>query len=105
MIPFWWACCTAWQTVTNSSSRAAYREPFRVAVSRDRHALHQLHHEERLAGIGRASVEDACDVGVIHQRQGLAFGIEASEDRARIHPDLDDLQRDLSLDRFGLVAR
>ena len=22
MIPFWWACCTAWQTATNSSSRA-----------------------------------------------------------------------------------
>ena len=22
MIPFWWACCTAWQTRTNSSSRS-----------------------------------------------------------------------------------
>ena len=22
MIPFWWACCTAWQTGTNSSSRS-----------------------------------------------------------------------------------
>ena len=22
MIPFWWACCTAWQTKTNNSSRA-----------------------------------------------------------------------------------
>ena len=22
MIPFWWACCTAWQTATNNSSRA-----------------------------------------------------------------------------------
>ena len=22
MIPFWWACCTAWQTETNNSSRA-----------------------------------------------------------------------------------
>ena len=22
MIPFWWACCTAWHTETNNSSRA-----------------------------------------------------------------------------------
>ena len=39
MIPFWWACCTAWQTATNSSSRAFTVQPLLVAVLGERHAL------------------------------------------------------------------
>ena len=31
MIPFWWACCTAWQTGMASSSRSADRQPPLVA--------------------------------------------------------------------------
>ena len=50
MIPFWWACCTAWQTGTNSSSRCRGVQVVLVAVLGDRHALDQLHHEVRPAG-------------------------------------------------------
>ena len=35
MIPFWWACCTAWQTWTNSSSRSRIVSLFSVAVLGD----------------------------------------------------------------------
>ena len=36
MIPFWWACCTAWQTGTNSSSRCRGVSLRLVAVLGDR---------------------------------------------------------------------
>ena len=45
------------------------REPQAVAVLGDRLPAHQLHHEERLAGLGGAAVVDAGDVGVVHQGQ------------------------------------
>ena len=50
MMPFWWACWTAWQTGTNSSSRCAGRQAVLVAVLGDRHALDQLHDEVGPAG-------------------------------------------------------
>ena len=104
MIPFWWACCTAWQTCTNSSSRCRGVEAVLVAVLRDRHALDQLHHEVRPAGVGHAGVEDLGDVRVVHQRQRLPLGLEAGDHLPRVHPRLDDLQRDLALDRRGLLG-
>jgi hypothetical protein len=53
----------------NSSSR------WRVAVIGAGNALHQFHHEIGPAGVGRATVEGASDVGVLHHRQRLALGI------------------------------
>ena len=58
MIPFWWACCTAWQTWTNSSSRSAIGRRSLVAVVGDRDAADQLHHEVGAARLGGAGVED-----------------------------------------------
>ncbi len=58
------------------------RQPFAVAVIRDRQAVHQFHHKERLAGVGGASVVNAGDVRVIHQGQRLAFGVEPGQNRA-----------------------
>ena len=104
MIPFWWACCTAWQTATNNSRRALHRQSLAVAVIGDRLALNELHHEERLAGLGGAAVEHAGDVGVVHQGECLPLGVEASEDRARVHADLDQLERDLAFDWCGLAC-
>ena len=43
----------------------------------------QLHDEVGPAGVGGAGVEDPGDVGVVHQRQGLALGLEAGDDLAR----------------------
>ena len=47
MIPFWWACCTAWQTGTNSSSRCRGVRWFWSQNSVIGHALDQFHHEVR----------------------------------------------------------
>ena len=105
MIPFWWACWTAWQTDTNSSSRAFTVSRCLVAVVGERHPLHQLHDEERLSGRGEAAVVDAGDVGVVHQRQGLPLGVEPGQHAPRIHPGLDQLERHLPLDRFGLAGQ
>ena len=80
------------------------REPQAVAVLGDRLPAHQLHHEERLAGLGGAAVVDAGDVGVVHQGQRLPLGVEPGQHRPRVHPDLDQLERHLPLDRFGLIG-
>ena len=55
------------------------------------------------AGAGRAGVEHAGDVGVVHQGQGLTLGLEAGDDLRAVHAGLDDLQGDLALDRLGLL--
>ena len=80
MIPFWWACCTAWQTWTNSSSRSRSGELVLVAVVGQRDAVDQLHHEIGPARVGRPRVEHLGDVGVVHQGQGLPLGLEAGDD-------------------------
>ena len=99
MIPFWWACCTAWQTRTNSSSRSRTVSWSLVAVLGDRDAADQLHDEVGPARVGGAGVEHLGDVGVVHQRQGLPLGLEAGDDLPRVHARLDDLQGHLAADR------
>jgi hypothetical protein len=61
-----------------------------------------FHHEERLAARRQAGVEHLGDVGMIHQRRGLTLQFESLQNRARIHASLDELERDLALDRLGL---
>ena len=80
------------------------REPQAVAVLGDRLPAHQLHHEERLAGLGAAAVVHAGDIGVVHQGQCLPLGVEPRQHRARVHPDLDQLERHLPLDRLSLTG-
>ena len=79
-------------------------KPMLVAVVGDRHAAHQLHHEERLAGRGRAAVVHAGDVRMVHQGQRLPLGIEPGQHGARVHADLDQLERHLPLDWLGLIG-
>ena len=66
--------------------------------------LDELHHEERLIGLRGAAVEDAGDVGVIHQGQRLTLGVEPGQHGPRIHADLDQLESDLALDGLGLIG-
>ena len=65
---------------------------------------HVLHHEVRPAVVGGAGIEDRRDVRVIHQRQGLAFGVEARDHLARVHAELDELERDAAPDRRRLLG-
>ena len=41
---------------------------------------------------------------MVHQGQGLPFGLEAGDDLLGIHARLDDLQRHLALDRLRLLG-
>ena len=61
------------------------REVVLVAVPGDRHPLDEVHDEVRPAGAGRAGVEHAGDVRVVHQGQGLPLGLEAGDDLPRVH--------------------
>ena len=102
MMPFWWG-----------GDRLADRhEQFQplawgqvtvVAVFGDRHAVDQLHHEVGPAGVGGAGIEDFGDIGMVHQGQGLAFGLEAGDDLFGIHAQLDDFERDTASNRFLLL--
>ena len=80
------------------------REPVLVAIVGDRHAADELHHEERLVRLRGAAVVDAGDVGMVHQGQRLAFGVEPGQHRARVHAGLDQLERHLPLDRLRLLG-
>ncbi len=81
-----------------------HREAFLIAIVSDRHAGDQFHHEERLTGVGRATVVDAGAVGMVHQRQCLSLGVEPGNDGSRIHADLDQLERHVAEDGLGLVG-
>jgi hypothetical protein len=41
---------------------------------------------------------------MIHQGEGLAFGVEPSDDLPRVHTGLDDLEGDLASDGFELLG-
>ena len=75
-----------------------------VAELGDRNAFDQFHHEVGPAGVRRSSVENLGDVGMRHHRQRLPLRFEAGDDFLRVHPRLDDLQRDLAADGFLLLG-
>ena len=81
MMPFWWACCIAWQTGMNSSSRSAESQLVR-------------HRSSWVIGTPLTSSmtkkgrpESGCPpsstlaiFGMIHQGQGLPLGLEPGQD-------------------------
>ncbi len=69
-------------------------EPLLVAVTRDRNPVDKLHREVGPPVARGPGVEDLGDGGVLHERQRLPLGLEASDDLARPHPRLDQLERD-----------
>ena len=104
MIPFWWACWTAPQTLMNSSSRCFGAELLQLAELGDRDPAHQLHDEVRPCRQRRSGVEHSGDVGVIHHRQRLALDLEARDHLFGVHPELDDLECDPALHRLELLS-
>ena len=80
----------------------ARRELLLIAVLRDRGPLDQLHREVRSSRVGRTGIEHLGDVRMIHQGQGLPFGLEPRHHFARVHAGLDDLQGHFAADGFSL---
>ena len=103
IIPFWWACWIAWQTGTNSSSRC-----FRDSCRSSQYSVIGTPLTSSMTKKGRpdllTGVEHAGDVGVVHQGQRLAFGIEPGQDGAAVHAGLDDLDGDHPPYRRGLLG-
>ncbi len=80
-------------------------ELVRVAVGGDGLATDQFHDEVRAAIVGRAGIENPGDVGVVHQRQGVALGLEAGQDLLRVHARLEDFHRHPSANGFLLFGQ
>ncbi len=68
------------------------------------HAVDQLHDEVGPAGVRGTAIEDAGDVDMVHQRQGLPLGLEAGDDLAAVHAGLDDFEGDFALHGLGLLG-
>src|SRR5262245_15268311 len=83
----------------------ACREIALFAIFGNPDAFHQFHHEVRPACFRRARVEDFGDVRMVHQREGLALGLEAGDHGLGVHAQLDDLERDAATDRFLLFGQ
>ena len=81
-----------------------YAQPRGVAVFGDRYAFDVFHDEVGPAAVGQPSVEHFRDVGVVHHGQRLPLGLEAGQNGFRVHAGLDQLQRDLTADRRGLLG-
>ncbi len=75
-----------------------------VGVSGDRLAGAEFHDEVGASGLGGAGVEDLGDVGMVHEGQGLSLLLEARDDLACVHAELDDLERNLAADGLLLLG-
>src|SRR5262245_23219351 len=71
------------------------REVALRAIAIDRYARDQLHHEIRLAVVGRAAVDQPRDVRMIEAREDLPFGAEPAYQAARSDAAAHDLDRHL----------
>ena len=67
-------------------------------------SVDSFHDEVRTAVFGFAGVEDARDIRVIENRERLPLGFETSKNFARVHPRLDEFDRDRTLDRLILLG-
>src|SRR5262245_14849562 len=83
----------------------ARRQLALVAILRDGYSWHVLHHEVRAAIISDTSAIDLRDVGMAHHREGLALTLEASDDLARVHAELDDFEGDPPAKRLFLLCQ
>ena len=82
----------------------ARRRALAIAITCDRTAVDQLHHEVRVSQLGRAGVQDPGDMGMIDRGQRAALGVEAYDHLTQIDLGLDDFQRDLAYRRGGLLG-
>jgi len=95
----------AWQTLMKKIEPLGGVEFLLIAVLGDGNAFDQFHYEVRTAGVGRSGIQHLGDVGMVHQRQGLALGLEPSDDLLGVHPQFDDLEGDPPSHRLLLFGR
>ena len=91
-------------TARSAALQSYQRQALPIAEGNDGFAAHVLHHEVRTALRRRAGVEHLRNCRVRHDREGLAFGLEAGDDLRGVHARLDDLQRHLAADGTRLFG-
>src|SRR5262249_30095207 len=62
-----------------------------VAKLDDRQTLDEIHDEVGSTAVGRAYVQDLGNIRMVHECEGLPFGLEPGHHAFGIHPELDDL--------------
>ena len=75
-----------------------------LAVADDGAALHHLHHEIGSADVRLARVQDAGDVGMLHDGERALFDGEAAQNVRRSHARLHNLDRHDAVDRLHLLC-
>src|SRR5262249_2092005 len=104
MIPFWWACWTAWQTGRNRASRSSTLSrassqylvkgmPFTNSMTKNGRPL----------SVGPPSRTLAI-VGWSMRARGWRSDFEAGQESLGIHAGLDELEGDFATDRLGLFG-
>ena len=74
-----------------------------IAILGDVNALDEFHDEVGTPRLRRARIQYLGDIGMVHHRQRLTLGFEASNHLLRIHTKLDDLECDSPANGFLLV--
>ena len=82
----------------------AGRELLGVAEIGDGNPFHELHREKRPSRRRHAGVKHLGDVGVVHDGQSLLLGGEPGQHLLGIHPQFDELNGNLPLDRMRLLG-
>jgi hypothetical protein len=80
-------------------------ESVAVAVPCDANAGYVLHYEIGTAVLCSSRLQDLGNIRMVHQGQGLTFGLEASKDLFGVHPEFNDLESHFATDRFGLLGQ
>ena len=104
MMPFWWRVLDGLAHESEEAQPGWDVQALALAVLGDRDAADELHHEVRPPLLRCARVEDPRDARVVHQREGLALRVEAPNDLLRVHPQLEDLQRNVPPHRLFLLG-
>ena len=73
-----------------------------VAVLSDRNSIDKFHHEVRTTVVRSAGIKHACDIGMVHHRQGLLLGVEPGDHIFRVQLRFDQLEGNATLDRLVL---
>jgi hypothetical protein len=89
----------------NEKSKAILkRELMGLAVVRNPNSANQLHHEKRTTRCSGPAVQHAGNVGMIHERERLAFRFEPGHDALGVHAQLDHLDGNLAPNGFTLLS-
>jgi hypothetical protein len=76
-----------------------------VAIDGDGCTVDVVHYKERPPPRRRARIQNACDVGMFHQREAPAFVIESRQHLARIHAQLYHFESYATADGFTLFGK